>query len=418
MKVKKLTNRNADSLKPPKGLTESGRPKLTAYYRDTELRGFALRVSAAGGRTWIVEYSLKGHQFSHVIGKRELFTAARARNEARKLLGKVAGGSNPLSEKQKGKDADAERRRAATFGELYDAWLEKGGKRGEGGKEKKSAAHDRSARKKFASFENKRAREITTEQIESILTGLKDTPIAANRALALIKTVCRWGERKHHLESDPAKGIERPYDEAYRIVDPPTPDELDAFYAALDAHSDQTGANAIRLVLWTGSRLREILWAKWRDIDLVNATLHKRETKSGPVIVPLNRLALDLLCEMKRTATSEWVFPSRTAHDRPRWDVDNVWHPVRKAIGRDTMTVHDHRHWFATTLLNKGGIPTHLIAPLLGHRSSAITSRYAHLQVGTLRVETERAMLALAPPAPRKLIAPPTSKRGRKAVAR
>ena len=88
MKVK-LTERNADTLSAPKtGGQKSG--GVNAYYRDTEVRGFALRVGATGTRTWIVEYSTHGRQRSHVIGKRELFTADAARAEARKLLGDVA----------------------------------------------------------------------------------------------------------------------------------------------------------------------------------------------------------------------------------------------------------------------------------------------------------------------------------------
>lgn len=409
MKVK-LTERNADSLLAPKKRGEKA-GGVNAYYRDIEVTGFALRVGAGGARFWIIEYTLGKRQRTYVIGKRELYTVVAARTKAKELLGGVAKGIDPAESKREAVAAQTEREGAPTFRELYDKWL------AEVGIYKKSAANDRSSRKKFTALENVKASDITTARIETILAGLRGTPIAANRALALIKTVCRWGVRRGHLESDPAKGIERPYAEAYRIVAPPTPDELEAFYAVLNAHPDQAVANAIRLVLWTGSRLREILWAKWDKFDLVNATLLKRITKSGPVIVPLNRLAHGLLCEMKRTATSEWVFPSRTKPTVPRWDADNVWHPVRKAIGRDTMTVHDHRHWFATVLLNKGGIPKHLIAPLLGHRSSAVTDRYAHLQVSALQVETERAMLALAPPAPKR-IAPPASKRGRHRSAR
>ena len=427
MKVKKLTNRNADSLKPPKGLTESGKPKLTAYYRDAELRGFALRVSAAGGRTWVVEYSLHGRQFSHVIGKRELFTADAARNEARKLLGDVARDSNPLSEKQKGKDADAERRAAATFGELYDQWLEEGGKYGAGGKTKKSASNDASARKKFADLENKKAREITTGQIESILDGVKKaTPIAANRALALIKTVCRFGVDKKVLETDPTQTIKKPSAENEREARL-TRAELDVLFNALEAHPDRLGANAIKLLVWTGARMREVLWARWSQYDLEHGYLYKGVTKSGKRhSIALDPFALDLLREMKREATSEFVFPSRPKPTGPRWDLDSVWHPVRKVLAQEVerkeiedMTVHDLRHVYATALL-EGGASKEAIAPLLGHATTSLVRRYAHTSPDYLATERAKASSLLAPPAP-KLLAPPTtraSKRGRKAVAR
>jgi Arm DNA-binding domain len=74
MKVK-LTERNTDRFRAPKA--------GSAYYSDTEVRGFGLRVGATGVRAWIIEYSLHGRQRSYVIGRRELFTADAARAEAR-----------------------------------------------------------------------------------------------------------------------------------------------------------------------------------------------------------------------------------------------------------------------------------------------------------------------------------------------
>jgi integrase len=299
-------------------------------------------------------------------------------------------------------EASAERERALTFGELYDKWL------AEVGAHKKSARCDRSTSKKFTGIENRKAREITTGQIESILAGLRDKPVMANRTLALLRTVLRFGVRCGVLESDPTAHI-RKRPESQRIVPLPPRAELDKLYAALDAHPDQSGANAIKLLFWTGSRLREVLNAKWDQFDLERGEFHKRETKTGPVIIPLDPLALDLLRKMKKTATSEFLFPSRVK-GKPRYDVREVWDAARTAIGRSELHVHDLRHFYASALLNEGA-PLHLIAPLLGHRSSQITARYAHLRVETLRAERQRLTLAIAPPAPKRIAR-------RKAVAR
>ena len=410
----KLTERNADTLSAPKtGGRKSG--GVNSYYRDIEVTGFALRVGAGGARFWIIEYTLGKRQRTYVIGKRELYTVAAARTKAKELLGGVAQGIDPAESRREAVAAQTGREGAPTFRELYDKWL------AEVGIHKKSASHDRSSRKKFANFENKRAREITSGQIEAVLAGLRDTPIAANRALALIKTVCRWGERKHHLEYDPAKGIERPHKENQREWYL-SRTELDELYYALDAHEDKVGANAIKLLVWTGARLREVLHAKWHQFDFERGRFSKGETKSGSkVTIPLDAPALDLLREMKRTATSEWVFPSRTKPTVPRWDVDNVWHPVRKALAAvraelGDMHIHDLRHVYATALLVSGASEAS-IAPLLGHKSTAMTKRYAHTSPDYLAAERAKLTRALAPPAPKR-IAPPTSKRGRKVVAR
>jgi site-specific recombinase XerD len=101
--------------------------------------------------------------------------------------------------------------------------------------------------------------------------------------------------------------------------------------------------------------------------------------------------------------------------------VDNVWHPVRKALAAvraelGDMHIHDLRHVYATALLVSGASEAS-IAPLLGHKSTAMTKRYAHTSPDYLAAERAKLTRALAPPAPKR-IAPPTSKRGRKVVAR
>jgi integrase len=331
-----------------------------------------------------------------VIGRREVLTADKARAEAKKLLGDAARGIDPGAAKRAAAEAQAEREKALTFGKLYDEWL------AAVGQYKKSARCDRSTRKKFASIENRKASEITTGQIEAILAGLREKPTMANRTLALLRTVFRYGVRRGVLESDSTAHI-RKRAESQRIVPLPPRAELDKLYAALDAHPDRAGANAIKLLFWTDSRLREVLSAKWDQLDLARGEFHKRDTKTGPVIIPLDPLALELLIKMKRAATSEWLFPSRVG-DKPRYDVREVWDAARTAICRPELHVHDLRHFYATALLDQGAA-LHLIAPLLGHRSSQITARYAHLRTETLKAERERLTLAIAPP-PKRIIPP------------
>jgi len=411
MKVK-LTERNAGSLPAPKKRGEKA-GGVNAYYRDTEVQGFALRVGAGGARFWIIEYTLGKRQRTYVIGKRALYLVAAARTKAKELLGGVAQGIDPAESKREAVAAQTEREGAPTFRELYDLWL------AEVGRHKKSARCDRSTRKKFATIEAKKTRDITTGQIDSILAGLVKggTPIAANRALTLIKTVCRWGVRKHHLESDPAKDIEKPADESERVVFISRA-ELDELFYALDAHPDQSGANAIKLLVWTGCRKQEVLSAEWSQFDLERGLFQKGVTKSGrEVFIPLDPLALDLLRKMKRGAASKFLFPSRTKPTVPRNEVRGVWYAARKAIGRNELHLHDLRHFYATALL-EGGASKEAIAPLLGQATTAMVRRYAHASPDYLAAERAKVTLALAPPAPRKLIAPPASKRGRKAVAR
>ena len=67
---------------------------------DTDVKGFALKVSNAGKKTYIVEYRTAGGRAGSkrrlTIGRHgSPWTAEAARDEARKLLGSVAHGEDP-----------------------------------------------------------------------------------------------------------------------------------------------------------------------------------------------------------------------------------------------------------------------------------------------------------------------------------
>jgi integrase family protein len=51
---------------------------------------------------------------------------------------------------------------------------------------------------------------------------------------------------------------------------------------------------------------------------------------------------------------------------------------------RQKVVFHTLRHTFASWLVQKG-VPLHTVAELMGHRSIAMTQRYAHLSPESLR---------------------------------
>jgi integrase len=81
-------------------------------------RGFGLRVTKAGGRAFILQYTVAGVQRRKTIGDWPLWTLEAARVEAARLRREIDGGADPL--------ADARRHRAApTVKELADDWLQR-----------------------------------------------------------------------------------------------------------------------------------------------------------------------------------------------------------------------------------------------------------------------------------------------------
>ena len=75
--------------------------KDQTFYRDHELKGFALRVTAAGVKSFVVEKIIGNKVRRITIGKYSgALTVEQARKKAQILLGKIADGKNPIAEKQ------------------------------------------------------------------------------------------------------------------------------------------------------------------------------------------------------------------------------------------------------------------------------------------------------------------------------
>ena len=81
-------------------------------------RGFALRVTSAGGKAFALRYVVDGRQRLLTIGSWPTWTLAAARAEAHDVLRRVAAGDDPLETKRK-------RKEEWTVAKLADEWLDK-----------------------------------------------------------------------------------------------------------------------------------------------------------------------------------------------------------------------------------------------------------------------------------------------------
>jgi integrase len=117
-----------------------------------------------------------------------------------------------------------------------------------------------------------------------------------------------------------------------------------------------SAAAALRLLLLTGCRLREILHLRWEHVDF----------ERGCLFLPTVRAA-----------------GRRSCHDLKR-----PWNAVTKRAGLIGVRLHDLRHTYASFGAAGGpGLP--IIGRLLGHTQAATTARYAHLDNDLLRRASE-----------------------------
>ncbi|NCQ23684.1 MAG: integrase [Rhodobacteraceae bacterium CG17_big_fil_post_rev_8_21_14_2_50_63_15] len=81
-------------------------------------RGFALRITAAGGKAFVLQYTVDGRQRRKTIGDWPTWSLEAARIEARDLAQQIAKGTDPLEEKRR-------RKAEPTLKELAGDWLDK-----------------------------------------------------------------------------------------------------------------------------------------------------------------------------------------------------------------------------------------------------------------------------------------------------
>jgi integrase len=395
----KLTDAICRTLKAP---AEGNRIYFDMEGRGS-VRGLGLRVTANNVRSWILNYtSPAGQRRRFTIGEFPNLLLKHARDEAGALRGRIRNGFDPiegkLEERQEAQRKQEAERRAQTVAVLAETWFEEHAKRL---KRPLSQRDDRRMLDRYIlpRLGATKVTEVKRGDVEAMMAALSKTPIQANRVHALLTTIMRYATH-HGLRADnPCAGIRR-YPENKRIVQVKRA-QLDALYAALEAHPNRQAVNAIKLLVWTGARKGEVLGAKWDEFDLERGTWIRpaaRTKQKQSSAIPLNPLALKLLKEMRKAyPDSALLFPSPIIGDQARRDVKNLWNAIRETLGID-LRVHDLRHVFATTAL-EAGVPLITIAPLLGHSSTVMTARYAHLSDRMLREATDKAGKLLAAPA-------------------
>ncbi len=67
---------------------------------DDELPGFGLRVISSGKRRYVIQYRTKGRSRRYTIGLHGAWASETARREAKVQLGRIAGGEDPVEDRQ------------------------------------------------------------------------------------------------------------------------------------------------------------------------------------------------------------------------------------------------------------------------------------------------------------------------------
>jgi len=406
-----ITKRSVDALKPA----------VTEYFLwDKKLPGFGVRVQTTGARSYVVKYRAGSGRSTPTrrvtLGALGKLTPDEARKLAKATLGSVAHGADPAAVK-------AAERRGATLKELAELFL---AEHAEAKRKASTAAHYRDVLERLVLPElgSRKAEKVTVADIARLHARQRAHPYQANRMLAVVGSLYSFAGKRRiipfglnptgGIEKYPERGRERflsskeltrlgeAIREAETIGLPYTIDERKpkAKHAPKEKNRKTKigphAAAAIRLLILTGARLREILHLKWEDVDFERGMLLLPDSKTGKKAIVLNAPALYVLANLPRIGA--YVIAGQNAgteHERSRADLKRPWQAIATRAKLDGVRIHDLRHTHASVGAGAGlGLP--IIGKLLGHANATTTARYAHLDADPLRRASERIGLQLS----------------------
>lgn len=378
---------------------------------DSKLPGFGCRVTPTGAKSWIVEY--RPHGGGRRVAKRRMTlgpVSTVPADAARKLAGTL------LARARLGEDVAGEkiaRRRALTFSELVVRFMVEEIRP----LRKASTAdlYDMQFRLHVVpNLGTMRAVDVTRSHVARLHRAVGErTPATANRIVTLISGLYSWAASVGEVPDglNPAKGVARYREEgcerylsleefrrlgdAMRTAEAGLPWTVDESKpTAKHARKPENrftqvspfAIAAIKLLLLTGCRLREILNLEWEHVDFDRAMLFLPDSKTGRKPVLLSAAAISVLEDIPRFG--RFVIAGATANC-PRRDLKRPWRALVCYAGLRNVRLHDLRHSFAAVGAGAGlGLP--IIGKLLGHRNLETTNRYAHIDAHPLRVAANR----------------------------
>lgn len=359
---------------------------------DDQVRGFGVRHRGRDA-IYCVKCRIKGRQSILTIGRHGpgFWSVTGARREAIRLLGLIRDGKDPAEEKRRARSAPT----LESFAERYLVEY------AELQKKPRTVAEDKRLLRLhiLPALGRMRLSDIGKQDVARFHASMRSTPVAANRSLALLSAIMGWAERVgerpdgsnpcRHIDKNPEKTRERYL----------TADELarlgDALATAEGAGlADWRGVAMVRLLLFTGARLSEILTLQWEWIDLSTGVARLPDSKTGAKNLFLPAPALELLAGLPRIAANPYILPGDRA-GAPFVGAQKPWQRIRQAAGLPDVRLHDLRHSFASTAVAAGD-SLFIVGKLLGHRQAATTERYSHLAPDPAKATADRTAGTIA----------------------
>ncbi len=385
------------------------------FLRDTELKGFLVRATSGGVKTFCLEKRIKGRKFRRKIGNYPDLSVERARQLAHVWLGQIAEGQNPFEQ------TDAEAREKLTPAAVLKDYL----KARKALSAKTIADYKLMLDTALKDWKDKPLQDITKSMVQQrhMRLGRSSGPYYANSVMQLLRALFNYAiavyddaEGKPLLSVNPVMvlTVTRAWFPKKRRRTVITRSQLPAWFKAVEGLKSQLKnpkrpdkgldpeaalvSDYLLLLLFTGLRRREGMTLRFENIDFVDRTLTIPDTKNGePLTLPMSDFVFELLERRLKATEGGFVFPGGGKHGHliePKRQVKRVI----EASGV-SFILHDLRRTFITVAEGLD-LSHYAIKRLVNHKLGGdVTAGYVVADVDRLREPMQRIakrLLALA----------------------
>jgi integrase len=348
--------------------------------------GHVFRVERKRGAQWYAKYRLPdGRQLQRRIGPvwtergrpaAGYFTKRTAEDWLRDLLGEARRATLPGLVKT-----------GVTFSEAADEWL-------------RYVEHDRNRKHStivgykailnaqlLPAFGDEPVESITTEMIESWISGVDRAPATRAKTLVLLHGIFKRARKVYGLPTNPAAEVERPPIQQSGNIEVFSLEEVMALVRAAASAQD---AAIYLTAAFTGLRRGELLALRWRDVDFSNQVVRVRASyadgalttpKSGKVrSVPMAPGVAEALEKLGQRASwtddDDLVFVGQSGSYLDDRALRRRYDAALKRAGLRKLRFHDLRHTFGTRMIGKADIRR--VQEWMGHADIQTTMKYLH----------------------------------------
>lgn len=301
---------------------------------DPDVAGFGLKVTAAGGKTYVFQYRLarpgeaeRTPARRYTIGRHGRLTPDQARKRAKELAALVEQGIDPRQQEldaieTSDRKAEAAAELARLEGELLferiaDLWLDhyehEKGRRPASVRQAKLVVDNHLK----PALKGKPMPHIGRDELEPIIDAIPAKQKAMRRTVHVYASVLfGWAAKKRYAPANPLTGMEKPAapKPRNRVLDNL---ELAQVWAAA-ANSSAPFDSFFRLLILTGQRRSEVAGMEWAELDRSSATWTIRADRAKNGVAQLVPLSPAAIAEIDRLAVAAIDDPKEGAKKWPK----------------------------------------------------------------------------------------------------